>query len=136
MTIKLAIHAPLLACATLLATPASAEVVLIVSAHSGLAPSVEQVCQAFLGKIKTPTPINLSEKNPTRDEFYSKACKKEPAQVRAMWGKLIFTGTGTPPKEVDSGSEMRKSVAADPNSVGYLDKKDVDGSVKIVATAN
>ena len=76
---------PCLALALAAGAPAArADVVMIVSAHSALAPSVEQVCQAFLGKIKTPTPINLSEKNPTRDEFYSKACKKEPAQVRAM----------------------------------------------------
>jgi hypothetical protein len=136
MNLKHVVHAPLLALAALLAAPASAEVVLIVSAHSSLAPSVEQVCQAFLGKIKTPTPINLSEKNPLRDEFYGKACKKDAAQVRAIWGKLIFTGTGTPPKEVESGGEMRKSVAADPASIGYLDKKDVDATVKIVATAN
>lgn len=128
-----------LAAVTLMAlstVPARADVVMIVSSHSSLAPSTEQICQAFLGKIKSLTPISFTEKNPTRDEFYSKACKKEPAQVRAVWGKLIFTGTGTPPREVDSSADMRKSVAADPNSVGYIDKKDVDASVKVVATAN
>jgi hypothetical protein len=97
---------------------------------------VAQVCQAFLGKIKSPTPINLADKNPLRDEFFSKACKKDPAQVQAVWGKLIFTGTGTPPAEVDSGAAMKKAVAADPNAVGYIDKKDVDASVKVIATAN
>jgi hypothetical protein len=97
---------------------------------------VTQVCQAFLGKIKSPTPINLTEKNPLRDEFFAKACKKDPVQVQAMWGKLIFTGTGTPPAEVDSGAAMRKAVAADPNAVGYIDRKDVDATVKVIATAN
>lgn len=131
-----ALHAPLLALAALLAAPAKADVVMIVSAQSTLAPTAEQVCQAFLGKIKTPTPINFTERNPVRDEFYGKACKKDPAQVRAIWGKLIFTGTGTPPKEVETGADMKKSVAANPNSVGYIDKKDVDGSIKIVAVVN
>jgi len=116
--------------------PAHAEISIIVSSHSTLAPPVPQVCQAFLGKIKSPTPINLTEKNPLRDEFFSKACKKDPAQVQAVWGKLIFTGTGTPPAEVDSGAAMKKAVAADPNAVGYIDKKDVDASVKVIATAN
>ena len=116
--------------------PAHAEISIIVSSHSSLAPQVAQVCQAFLGKIKTPTPINFTEKNPLRDEFYAKACKKDPVQVQAMWGKLIFTGTGTPPAEVDSGAAMRKAVAADPNAVGYIDRKDVDASVKVIATAN
>jgi hypothetical protein len=122
--------------AALAAAPAQAEVAIIVSAHSSQAPQVAQVCQAFLGKVKSPTPINLNEKNPLRDEFFAKACKKDPVQVQAMWGKLIFTGTGTPPAEVDSAAAMKKAVAADPNAVGYIDKKDLDASVKIVATAN
>lgn len=122
--------------AALAAAPAQAEVAIIVSAHSSQAPQVAQVCQAFLGKIKSPTPINLNEKNPLRDEFFAKACKKDPVQVQAMWGKLIFTGTGTPPAEVDSAAAMKKAVAADPNAVGYIDKKDADATVKVVATAN
>jgi hypothetical protein len=125
-----------LAAALLAAAPARAEIGIIVSAHSSLAPQVAQVCQAYLGKTKTPTPINFNEKNPLRDEFYAKACKKDPAQVQAMWGKLIFTGTGTPPAEVDSGAAMKKAVAADPNAIGYIDKKDADASVKVIATAN
>jgi hypothetical protein len=125
------------AAAFVFAAPAArAEVVLIVSAKSSLAPSVEQACQVFLGKLKTPTPITLAEPQAARDEFYSKACKKDPAQVRAIWGKLIFTGTGTPPKEAGSGADMKKLVAGDPGSVGYIDKKDLDASVKVVATVN
>ncbi|PWF41186.1 hypothetical protein [Massilia glaciei] len=118
------------------ASAAQAEVVMIVSARASQAPSVERVCQVFLGKLKSPLPINLMDKNPTRDAFYSNACKKDPAQVRAIWGKLIFTGTGTPPREVESGEAMRKAVADDPASVGYLDREDVDASVKIIATFN
>lgn len=124
-----------LALATLACVPARAEVVIIVSSHAAQAPQVAQVCQAFLGKTKSPTPVNFNEKNPLRDEFYAKACKKDPAQVQSIWGKLIFTGTGTPPSEVDSAAAMKKAVAADPNAVGYLDKKDLDGSVKAVASA-
>lgn len=125
-----------LALAMLAASPARAEIGIIVSAKSTQAPQLAQVCQAFLGKVKSPTPINLAEKNPLRDEFFAKACKKDPVQVQAMWGKLIFTGTGTPPAEVDSAAAMKKAVAADPNAVGYIDKKDADASVKVIATAN
>lgn len=124
-----------LALAALACGPAQAEVVIIVSSHASQAPQVAQVCQAFLGKTKSPTPINFNEKNALRDEFYAKACKKDPAQVQSIWGKLIFTGTGTPPAEVDSAAAMKKAVAADPSAVGYLDKKDLDGSVKAVASA-
>jgi hypothetical protein len=128
--------AALAGAALLFGAPARAEIDIIVSTHSSQAPQVAQVCQAYLGKIKMPTPINFNEKNPLRDEFYSKACKKDPAQVLATWSKLILTGTGTPPAEVDSGAAMKKAVAADPNAVGYIDHKDVDASVKVVGTAN
>ena len=136
MTTKHALRAPWLALALAASPLAQAEVAMIVAANSTLAPPVEQICQVYLGKLKTPTPVTLSEQNPVRDEFYSKACKKDPAQVRAIWGKLIFTGTGTPPKEVASGADMKKAIAANPASVGYIDKKDVDASVKVIATAN
>lgn len=133
MTIKPAPHLALAAIAALAVGSAHAEAVAIVSAHSTLNPSVEQVCQSFLGKIKTPTPITLTEKNATRDEFYSKSCNKDPAQVRSIWAKLIFTGSGTPPKEVENDKDMKKLVAADPQSVGYIDKKNIDATVKMVA---
>jgi hypothetical protein len=49
------------ACMAFALAPAHAEISIIVSSHSTLAPAVPQVCQAFLGKIKSPTPINLSD---------------------------------------------------------------------------
>jgi hypothetical protein len=127
-----------LLCATLvLASPAArAELVVIVSSKASQAPAVELVCQAYLGKTKVPAPVNLPEKHAMRDEFYSKACKKDGAQVRSIWAKLLFTGSGTLPKEAETDGDMKKLVAADANRVGYIDKKDVDASVKVIATLN
>ncbi|CAN7669192.1 hypothetical protein LJR289_005213 [Pseudoduganella sp. LjRoot289] len=121
--------------AAALAMPARAELVVIVSSKAS-APAAELICQAYLGKTKQPAPVNLPEKNAARDQFYAKACHKDPAQVRSIWSKLIFTGGGTPPQEVESEQDMKKTVAADPTRIGYIDKKDVDASVKIVATLN
>ncbi len=126
----------MLAFAMLATAPARAEIAVIVAANSAQAPQVPQVCQAMLGKVKSPTPISFNEKSALRDEFFTKACKKDPVQVKAMWGKLIFTGTGTPPSEVDTAAAMKKAIAADPNAVGYIDKKDADASVKVIATVN
>jgi hypothetical protein len=115
-----------------LAVPARSEVVIVVSPQSSQAPPIEQVCQVFLGQLKTRKPISLVEPPAIRDEFYSKLCKREPAQVRAIWGKLIFTGNGNPPREVASADEMKKAITADPDSVGYLDSKDVDSSIRVI----
>jgi hypothetical protein len=121
--------------AAALAVPARAELVVIVSAKASV-PANELICQAYLGKTKQPAPVNLPEKHAARDQFYARACHKDPAQVRSIWSKLIFTGGGTPPQEVESEQDMKKTVAADPGRIGYIDKKDVDASVKIVATLN
>jgi hypothetical protein len=136
MHIKSLAGATALALAGLPAMPAHAELVVVVSAKASAPPSMEVVCQAYLGKTKMPEPVNMPEKNALRDEFYSKACKKDPAQVRSIWAKLVFTGNGTLPKEAESGGDLRKLVAADPNRVGYIEKKDVDASVKVIASLN
>lgn len=136
MHMKSLAGAAALALAGLCAMPAHAELVVVVSAKAGAAPSMEVVCQAYLGKTKMPDPVNMPDKNALRDEFYSKACHKDPAQVRSIWAKLVFTGNGTLPKEADSGGDLKKLVAADPGRVGYLDKKDVDASLKVIASLN
>ena len=135
MPMKSLASAGALLLAMLLPAAARAELVVIVSAKAG-AVAPELICQSYLGKIKQPAPVNLPEKNATRDQFYAKACHKDPAQVRSIWSKLIFTGGGTPPTEVDTEHDMKKAVAADPGRIGYIDKKDVDATVKVVASFN
>jgi hypothetical protein len=116
----------------LAASSAQADVVAV-TAKNAPAVGVEQVCNAFLGKSATPTPVNLAEGNAVRDEFYRKACDKDAQQVKATWSKLIFTGKATAkPKEVGSQEELKKLVASDPALVGYLERSALDGSVKAV----
>lgn len=136
MKIKHFARSSALLLAALLANPAYAELVVIVSAKSSTPPSIEVVCQAYLGKTKVPEPVNMPEKNAMRDEFYNKACHKDAAQVRSIWAKLIFTGTASLPREAENEHDVKKMVALDPNRVGYIDKKDADATVKIIATLN
>lgn len=120
--------------AALCATSANSATVAIVSAKSPNTPSREQVCQIFLGKLKSPAPITMTAGHPTRNAFYSKACGKDVAQVRSIWAKLTFTGGGSPPKEVSGDAEMKQTIAANPNLIGYIDKKSLDSSVRAIAT--
>lgn len=47
--------------------------------------------------------------------------------------EAIFTGRlAAPPKEVGSPVQMKQFLAANPGAIGYLDKADVDGTVRIV----
>ncbi|MCA1248467.1 hypothetical protein [Massilia sp. MS-15] len=116
--------------------PALAEVVVVVGAKSAESSMTkEQVAQFFLGKSSSMTPIDQVEANPVRAEFYKKVADKDAAQAKALWSKLVFTGKATMPKEVADNAAVKAAVAANPKAIGYIDKSAVDGSVKVVYSA-
>jgi hypothetical protein len=113
---KYLITAALLAAASI---SAQAETVVIVSQKNPATRMFsEQASQFFLGKSNLFTPV----------------ADKDPAQVKALWSKLVFTGKATPPKEYASSAEVKKAVAADPKAIGYIDKSAVDDTVKVILT--
>ncbi|MEC5216692.1 ABC-type phosphate transport system substrate-binding protein [Actimicrobium sp. GrIS 1.19] len=120
---------------TAMSAAAMAEVVVIVNPKFAAASMTEdEVAQIFLGKSTVLTPVDQAESAPMRAEFYKKVTDKEPSQVKTIWSKLVFTGKGTPPKDLGTAADVRKAVAADPKMIGYVDKASVDGSVKAVLT--
>lgn len=132
---KLLIQASLLCALSAAAFSASAETVVIVNkANPATRMFSEQASQFFLGKSTMFTPIDQAEGSPIRADFYHKAADKDPAQVKAIWSKIVFTGKGTPPKEYSSNAEVKKAVAADPKAIGYIDKSAVDDTVKVILT--
>ncbi len=112
---------------------AQADVAVIVSAKSTAnTMTAEEVSQIYLGKSSAMKPLDTSDKTPLRNQFYTKVAGKDEAQVKAVWSRLVFTGKATPPKELSSGAEVVKAVAADPLAIGYVDKSALDSSVKVV----
>ncbi len=92
----------------------------------------DQVADIFLGRETGLKPVDLPESSVAREIFYKKATGRDAAQVRAVWARLIFTGRGKLPRELPDAAAVKKAVAADPNLVGYIDKADLDASVKVV----
>lgn len=130
--------APLLAAAAFAAAAPSAmaEVVVVVNPKAaGASMSKEEVAKFFLGKSSAMTPVDQAESSPIRAEFYKKVADKEASQVKALWSKLVFTGKATMPKEVADSAAVKAAVAANPKAIGYIDKSAVDGTVKVVYTA-
>lgn len=123
------------------AAEAVADVVAIVSAKSPVSTlSKNQVVDIFLGKANRflggsqAVPIDQVESSATRDEFYYTFAGKTPAQLKAFWSKIIFTGRGQPPREVSNDIEVKKFIAQHPDAIGYIERKWVDDSVKVVLT--
>ena len=118
------------------ALPAMAQVVVVVNpkaAESSM--TKEQVAQFFLGKSTSMTPIDQPDGAPIRADFYKKVADKDAAQAKALWSKLVFTGKATMPKEVADSAAVKAAVAANPKSIGYIEKSAVDATVKAVYTA-
>ena len=116
------------------------DVVAVVSAKSSVVSlNADQVADIFLGKTSRfpdgsqAMPIDLGEDSPARDRFYAQYTGKSPAQVKAHWSKIIFTGRGQPPRQASSSSEAKKLIADNPNAIGYIDPSQVDNSVRVLA---
>jgi ABC-type phosphate transport system substrate-binding protein len=117
----------------------SAEVAVIVHPSNAAALDQAEIARLFTGRGTTfnngskATPFNLAESAPARTEFDTKVLNKSSSQMKAFWSKLVFTGKGSPPKELPSDAEMKAAVAADTTAIGYIDAAAVDASVKVVA---
>ena len=85
-----------------------------------------------LGRNTTLRLLDLPVSNELRDAFYGKSTDRDAAQVKAVWSRIIFTGQGQPPKKLPDAAAVKKAVAGDPKMVGYIDKSDLDATVKVV----
>lgn len=113
-----------------------ADLAVIVSAkRSPVKMTQEDVSKIFLAKTTTfadgsrALPVDQTSGTPLRDLFNAKVLDKSDGQLKAYWSRVVFTGTGTPPKEVGGDNEVKKLVADNPNLIGYIDKTKLDSSV-------
>lgn len=129
-------------CGMLLALATSvgvADVVVVVSKKN----SVESLTRTELTYIylrqfdrfpngKPAVPIDQDDGTPERTQFYRHYLGRSPAQIKAYWSKLIFTGRGRPPRSFDDGASVVDVVAKNPNAIGYVDPELVDDRVRVV----
>ena len=119
---------------------AAAEVVTVVSPQNPTTTlSRSEVSNIFLGKInrfpngQPAVPIDQPEDSQPRKEFYRDVSNKQPADIKAYWSRMIFTGRGQPPMVVDGDEQVKKTLAGRPDGIGYIDRAAVDDSVKVLA---
>jgi len=98
--------------------------------------SKDEVSQFFLGKNQTMKPVDRASSDPIKAQFYQKLSGQDLSQVKATWSRLVFTGKASAPKELPDAAAVKKAVAADPKAIGYIDKSEVDATVKVLLTLN
>jgi hypothetical protein len=71
------------------------------------------------------SPITVFVLPPT-DPVHVRFCKEVlgvfPHQLQRAWDRLVYSGTGQAPVEVDSLEEMEQRVRETPGAIGYLEK--------------
>lgn len=81
------------------------------------------------------TPIQVfvfPDNHPLHHSFCKKVLGIFPHQLRRIWDRSVFSGTGQAPVEVDSMEEMHDQVAKTEGAIGYLDRQTLDDSVKLI----
>jgi len=68
----------------------------------------------------------------THERFAQDTVGTTPVKLKNYWKKVVFTGTGTPPKIVRSEGDMVKAVANTSGAIGYVDSSTAHGDVKVI----
>ena len=79
-------------------------------------------------------PINHVKGSPDRKEFFSSVLSLSESGYRRLWKRKVSVNEGNSPEEVSSYSELLRTVANTPGSIGYINAKNVDGTVKVLFT--
>ena len=73
---------------------------------------------------------------PDDDELHQSVSKEKlnvfPYQLRSMWDRLVFSGTGQAPIKVNSVDEMLAKVANTPGAIGYLRRAKITDTVNVL----
>ncbi|CBL43668.1 conserved hypothetical protein [gamma proteobacterium HdN1] len=77
--------------------------------------------------------VDLPEENPRFVEFYQSLTHLAPARLRRQRASFLFSGKGRLPRVVESEAEVLRFVTESPAAIGYLDKSQVNGAVRVVA---
>lgn len=124
----------LFACGLLLGASAVQAQLAVVMGPNGAPISKDILANLYLGRSFEFKAIDLPEGSPMRDHFYKKLTDRDPAQVKAVWARVVFTGKGQAPLMLPDAESIKKAVATDPKAIGYIDKSAVDSTVKVVFT--
>jgi ABC-type phosphate transport system substrate-binding protein len=83
------------------------------------------------------TPIQvfvLPDDHPLHRAFCKKILNIYPHQLRRIWDRGVFSGTGQAPVEVETLEEMQKRISSVEGAIGYWDGTPLSAAVKAVTT--
>jgi hypothetical protein len=114
-------------------------VAIVVGATSRVPPlEVETLRDLFLRRRTLlddgarAVPINLPVGESVRERFSTLVLGRRPAELSAYWDRLYYEGI-RPPIVLPSAEAVRRYLQVEEHAIGYLDPRDVDQSVRVIA---
>lgn len=113
------------------------DTIVLNPASSVASVSEDQLKDYFLGKKVgwedgSKVIVVMTKDGPSNDSLM-KRLGKNPQQFQTGWKKLVFTGKGSMPEQVDSDDAVVAFVAKTPGAIGLVDKAKVKDGVKAIA---
>jgi ABC-type phosphate transport system substrate-binding protein len=117
----------------------NAAVVVVVHPSNDANLDAKSIKRIYLGKEnkfssgKIILPVNQVQKSDVRGAFDEDILGRSSNQISAYWSKIIFTGKGVPPTELDNDAAVLAIVADNPNAIGYVNSASVSDAVKTIS---
>ncbi|WP_238984488.1 substrate-binding domain-containing protein [Billgrantia kenyensis] len=74
----------------------------------------------------------LPNSHPVHSRFVKERLTVYPHQLQLAWDRMVFSGTGQAPSQVNSQPEMLERVATTPGAIGYLEREYLDDRVQVI----
>lgn len=120
--------------------PARAAEILVIAHKSVPVERLEReaIAEIYLGtKTKwedgATIRVVMLKKGTTHETFVQDIVNTTPAKLRDLWKKVVFTGTGTPPKIVKTEADLVEFVAETKGAIGYIDAATPHEEVTVIA---
>ncbi|MCU7490019.1 MAG: hypothetical protein HF312_00015 [Ignavibacteria bacterium] len=76
--------------------------------------------------------FDLKTEDSAKEKFY-RYIGKSNAELKKTWMRVQLTGAGSAPQALYSDDEIVSRVASTPGAIGFVELKNVNGSVRVVA---
>ena len=118
---------------------AQADLVVIANPQSGIEKlSKDEVINLYMGRNRklatgvNAMPLDLAAVNSEKAKFYVMLVNKNLPEINSYWARLMFSGQGSPPLQVETTDEVLDIVGSNKAAIGYIDRKKLDKRVKLI----
>ncbi len=98
-----------------------------------------ELSKIFLGRLRTwsdgtpAVPIDQAPERAVRQRFSRAVLGRSVVMVEVYWKRMIFSGRGVPPDEVENDRRVLEFVRQRPGAVGYIDAATQPAGVRTLA---